>query len=34
MGCAIDFNLKCLITKQGLVLPMKINDESGSVCRV
>ena len=34
MGCAIDFNLKCLITKQGLVLPMKINDKCGSVCRV
>ena len=34
MGCAIDFNLKCLITKQGLILPMKINDKSGSVCRV
>ena len=32
IGCAIDFNLKCLITKQGLVLPMKINDKSGSVC--
>ena len=34
MGCAIDFNLKCLITKQGLVLPMKIDNKSDSVCRV